>query len=133
MRLLYSQRRSALVDSLGEQFGGTLQILGAEAGTYLLVKLPKGFRDMEIARRAALKKLWVWPLSASYLDKSSRQGLVLGFGGTPAEEIPNAVRQLKSVLLAHGGPAADNLEAQHPLVEVPAMRPNVSGTSLAET
>jgi DNA-binding transcriptional MocR family regulator len=67
---------------------------------------------MEIARHAALKKLWVRPLSANYLDKSSRQGLVLGFGGTPAEEIPNAVRQLKSVLLAHGGPAADNLEAQ---------------------
>ncbi len=110
MRLLYCQRRTALVDSLGEQFGGTLEVLGAEAGTYLLVALPRGFRDMEIARHAARKKLWLRPLSANYLVKASRQGLVLGFGGTPAEEIPNAVRLLKSVLMAHDGPAPNNVQ-----------------------
>jgi GntR family transcriptional regulator/MocR family aminotransferase len=53
MRLLYGQRRTALVDSIGKEFGSTLQIHGAHAGMHLVVTLPKGLRDQEIAVRAA--------------------------------------------------------------------------------
>ena len=98
MRLLYSQRRTALVDGLRKEFGLTLDVLGAEAGMHLVVTLPKGFRDTEIAIKAAREKLWVWPLSPAYLGDRARQGLILGFGSTPAAEMPNAVHRLRNVL-----------------------------------
>jgi GntR family transcriptional regulator / MocR family aminotransferase len=98
MRLLYSQRRTALVDSLRKEFGPTLEVLGAEAGMHLVVTLPKGFRDSEIARKAAREKLWVWPLSPAYLGDRARQVLILGFGSTPEVETPNAVHRLRNVL-----------------------------------
>jgi GntR family transcriptional regulator/MocR family aminotransferase len=98
MRLLYDQRRTALVGSLHEQFGQTLQVQGAEAGMHLLVTLPKGMRDIEIATRAAAEKLWLAPLSPYYFEEATHEGFILGFGGTPASEIPQAVQKLKAVL-----------------------------------
>jgi GntR family transcriptional regulator / MocR family aminotransferase len=98
MRLLYGQRRTALVDGLRKQFGSTLEILGAEAGMHLVVILPKGFRDAEIANKAARERLWLWPLSPTYLGETPRQGLILGFGSTPAAEMPHALGRLGDML-----------------------------------
>ena len=103
MRLLYGQRRSALVEGLRKEFDSTLDVLGAEAGMHLVVTLPAGFRDEEVAARAAREKLWLWPLSSSYLGKTSRQGFILGFGSTTAAEMPNGVSRLKGVLMAGKG------------------------------
>jgi GntR family transcriptional regulator/MocR family aminotransferase len=104
MRMLYDQRRTALVERVREEFDGTLQIRGAQAGMHLLVELPKGFHDLRIAKEAARRGLWLAPLSSAYLEKPSRQGLVLGFGGTPVAEMSAAVRQLKSVLPGQAEP-----------------------------
>jgi GntR family transcriptional regulator / MocR family aminotransferase len=98
MRLLYSERRTALVDTLREQLGPELEVHGSQAGMHLAVTLPKGLSDLEIANRAAAKGIWLWPLSPSYMGKSSRQGLILGFGNTSAEEMPAAVSQLRAQL-----------------------------------
>jgi len=65
---------------------------------FLAVLLSKGFRDENMAQRAALEKLWLWPLSPSYLTRSSRQGFILGFGGTSVEEMPRAVGKLQELL-----------------------------------
>jgi GntR family transcriptional regulator/MocR family aminotransferase len=100
MRQLYAQRRSALVDGLQREFSSGLEIHGSEAGMHLAVILPKGFRDQEVAARAAREKLWLWPLSPAYLGETPRQGFILGFGSTMAEEMPKAVRQFKSVLFS---------------------------------
>ena len=99
LRLVYNERRTALVDNIRQQIGSCLEIHGAQAGMHLVVSLPKGFHDREMAERAALKKLWLWPLSPAYLGKALRQGFVLGFGSTRAEEIPSHVRNLKGVLI----------------------------------
>jgi len=98
MRQLYAERRTALVDELQKEFGSALEVLGSEAGMHLTVILPKGFRDQEVAARAAREKLWLAPLSPAYVGETPRQGFILGFGNTPAEEMPKAVRQLRSVL-----------------------------------
>jgi GntR family transcriptional regulator/MocR family aminotransferase len=108
MRLLYGERRAALVDSIQKELGPSLKVLGVEAGMHLAVTLPKGFRDGEIARSAARERLWLAPLSPSYLRAASQQGFILGFGSTPAREIPRAVAQLRKVLLAHGNLAVRN-------------------------
>lgn len=98
MRLLYSERRTALVKSLENQFGAELKIHGTQAGMHLTVTLPSGLRDREIATKAAAVGLWLWPLSSSYMGKTPGQGLILGFGNTPAAEMPRAVSQLQTVL-----------------------------------
>jgi GntR family transcriptional regulator/MocR family aminotransferase len=99
MRQLYKERRSALVNSLRDEFGEMLEVHGAEAGMHLAVTLPKGIQDRKIVERAAEHGLQLWPLSPCYYGDSVRQGLILGFGSTPAKRVPRAVSQLRSMMI----------------------------------
>jgi GntR family transcriptional regulator / MocR family aminotransferase len=97
-RALYNERRTVLVESLREAFGDRLKLHGAEAGMHVTVTLPDGFSDVEVATKAAKEKLWLWPLSPSYLGEKRRQGLVMGFGSTPTDQIQAAVGHLQKLL-----------------------------------
>lgn len=96
MRLLYGERRSALIENIREQLGSAAEVTGGQAGMHLSM-IVKGIHDREITERAAQQGLWLVPLSASYLGKPS-QGFILGFGSTALEEIPHAVRKLRILL-----------------------------------
>ena len=98
MRALYKARRTALVTSLRAEFGDFFEIHGAEAGMHLTVTLPPGFQDVEIATRAAKEKLWLWPLSPCWTGPHPRQGFLLGFGNTPEDQMPAAVRHFRQIL-----------------------------------
>jgi GntR family transcriptional regulator/MocR family aminotransferase len=104
MRTLYMERRSVLVDAIQSELPDMLQVIGAEAGMHLVVLLPPGIDDRDVARRAAKNGLSVLPLSMCYLKnpchlkKPSRGGLILGYGGTNAQEIQDGVKTLKASL-----------------------------------
>ncbi len=102
-RQLYAERRDALAQALRSEFGpqierSEMEILGAEAGMHLVVTLPPGLSDQKISARAAQEGLWLWPLSAAYAGTKVRQGFVLGFGGTKANEMPAQVRRLRKAM-----------------------------------
>jgi GntR family transcriptional regulator/MocR family aminotransferase len=98
MRVLYGERRSALVESIHTELGSQVEVLGGEAGMHLTATLRNGGRDLDIAERAARQNLWLWPLSPSYLGPVSRSGFILGFGSTAVSEIPRAVRKLRHMI-----------------------------------
>jgi GntR family transcriptional regulator / MocR family aminotransferase len=98
MRVHYGELRTALVANLRKQLGPLVEVIGDEAGMHVTVTLQNGIRDLEIAERAARLNLSLWPLSPSYMGEASRQGFILGFGGTRLTEIPNAVRKLRNLL-----------------------------------
>jgi GntR family transcriptional regulator / MocR family aminotransferase len=100
MRVLYGKRRKILVESLQREFGDFFHIVGNMAGMHLPVMLPKGFHehDEQIALRAAEEDLWLWPLSPSYRAKPTREGFILGFGSTEADDIAPAVQRFHKLL-----------------------------------
>jgi GntR family transcriptional regulator/MocR family aminotransferase len=98
MRQLYSERRRVLVECLDRELGERLRTVGEPAGTDLAVLLPRGMRDRPLSERAADEGLWLLPLSDRYLGRPTRQGFVLGYGGTSVEEIPAAARRLRALL-----------------------------------
>ena len=66
---------------------------------HLTLALPKGFNDVEIAKKAAEQKLWLWPLSPNYYGNTVRHALLLGFAGVSTEETPRAAfKQLQRVI-----------------------------------
>lgn len=97
MRLLYGERRRVLIENIQNQLGPAVDILGGHAGTHLSLTV-EGIHDGEIAERAAGQRLWLVPLSSSYLRKPVRQGFILGFGSTGIEQIPAAIRKLRALL-----------------------------------
>jgi GntR family transcriptional regulator/MocR family aminotransferase len=98
MRLLYSDRRKALVDQLGKTLGKALEIHGAEAGMHLAAVFRSERDDVAIAHKAAAAGVWLWPLSRSYVTKSVRKGFVLGYGNVAAQRMPAAVEKLRHIL-----------------------------------
>ena len=107
-RQLYAERRNALTQALRKEFGSEIErsemeILGAEAGMHLVITLPPGMSDQKISARAAQEGLWLWPLSAAYAGSNVRQGFILGFGGTKADEMPHQVRRLRKAMRSESG------------------------------
>jgi GntR family transcriptional regulator/MocR family aminotransferase len=101
-RQLYAERCKALTQALKTEFGDEIEILGSEAGMHLVVTLPPGYSDQAAAARAARDGLWLWPLSAAYIGSHARQGFILGFGGTRAEDMPHQVRRLRKAIRKSG-------------------------------
>ncbi|HYL86008.1 MAG TPA: PLP-dependent aminotransferase family protein [Candidatus Angelobacter sp.] len=97
-RLVYGERRNALVEALRCELGTSVEVLGADAGMHLVVTLPKGLGDRPLCEQAALQQLWLWPLSGCYLGTARRQGFILGFGSTTPRQMPRAVARLRSVI-----------------------------------
>jgi GntR family transcriptional regulator/MocR family aminotransferase len=107
-RQLYAERRTALTQALHKEFGAEMErkeieILGAEAGMHLVVTLPPGLSDRKISARAAQEGLWLWPLSSAYIGADVRQGFILGFGDTKADEMLPQVRRLRKAMRDESG------------------------------
>ncbi len=98
MRQVYGARRSTLIDCLQAEFGGMLPVHGAAAGMHVTVTLPEGFDDRAIAARAARERLWLLPLSPTYAGGKPRNGFILGFGSIANEQIPSAVKRMRSII-----------------------------------
>ncbi len=104
MRVLYAERRAALVDALAQELP-QLEVVGDAAGMHLAAALPPGTRDRDLAVRAAAQGLWTMPLSACYSGQPRRAGLVLGYGGVTEREIRDAVKRLRTLVIEPGGAA----------------------------
>jgi GntR family transcriptional regulator / MocR family aminotransferase len=100
MRLLYRERRSALLQSLRDELDIPVTVVGEQAGLHVSVTLPQGFDDHQLSERAARDTLWLVPLSSSYIGRPSPQGFILGFSNVPAGEIPRGMKKLRNTLHA---------------------------------
>ena len=97
MRVLYAQRRTALVEAIHKQRAHEFEVIGAEAGMHLVVLLPPGVSDVAISRRAAEMGISAMPLSSCYAKPPVRGGLILGYGGTDARQIHDGIRKLTGI------------------------------------
>jgi GntR family transcriptional regulator/MocR family aminotransferase len=95
MRILYMQRRKALVETIEKQIGEKLEVIGAEAGMHLVALLPRGVSDVTVAQKAAQMGISAMPLSACYSKSPARGGLILGYGGADAHQISDGIRKLR--------------------------------------
>jgi GntR family transcriptional regulator/MocR family aminotransferase len=95
MRMLYMERRRALVNAIQIQMGGRTEVIGAEAGMHLVALLPRGTNDVEVSRKAAQRGISAMPLSVCYSKAPTRGGLILGYGGANAHQIHDGIRKLR--------------------------------------
>jgi GntR family transcriptional regulator/MocR family aminotransferase len=96
-RLLYAERRNALIENLRDRFGFAAEMMGVEAGMHLSVVL-NNISDREVSARAAGENLWLVPLSSFYAESPARHGFILGFGSTAIRQIPGAVHKLRTLV-----------------------------------
>jgi GntR family transcriptional regulator/MocR family aminotransferase len=100
MRMLYMERRRALIKAIHLQMGDMLEVIGAEAGMHLVALLPPGTDDVAVSRKAAQRGISTIPLSTCYLTPPMRGGLILGYGGANSHQIYDGISKLR--MSVHG-------------------------------
>lgn len=91
MRRLYRERQQALRDALTAHFEPS-QILGGNCGMHLTLRLPLHLSDQVLAERALAERLNPRALSGFALQpREETNGLVIGYGNTPAEQLAPAI------------------------------------------
>lgn len=98
MRLLYRQRRDALVAALDEIFPDFARLEPPSSGMHLTFALPAGIADIEVSRRVREVGISCPPLSAYCQTSTDRNALLLGFANLTPEQAPKVASRLKSVI-----------------------------------
>jgi GntR family transcriptional regulator/MocR family aminotransferase len=106
MRGLYRRRRAALAEALAGHFPVEL----AAGGMHLLVRLPAGVDDGDVARRALAVGLAPMALSGLAIAHDPGQALLLGFTNVREEEARSLVARLVQLV---GGDSISQ-ERHHP-------------------
>jgi GntR family transcriptional regulator/MocR family aminotransferase len=101
MRMLYAERRTALVHAIQTQMGDMIEVIGAEAGMHLVALLPPGTDDVAVSRKAAQRGISAMPLSLCYLKPLTASGLILGYGGANAHQIRDGISKLRTSIDDH--------------------------------
>ena len=98
MRGLYARRRAALAEALSGHFPVEL----AAGGMHLLIRLPDGVDDGDVARRALAAGLAPTALSGLSIAHHPGHALLLGFTNVREEDAAGLVGRLAGICSRHG-------------------------------
>jgi GntR family transcriptional regulator/MocR family aminotransferase len=96
MRLVYLQRRDALVEALRRELEDVVTVDVPEAGMHLVVWLSAGLSATAISRQGGLRGLNMLPI----LQNGRREGLMLGFAADTPAALRAGVRALAEIVRA---------------------------------
>src|SRR5262249_28726390 len=98
MRMLYAERREALLGALHSELAEQLEVVGSSAGLEVVARLPPRMNDRAGTRIGLGLELEMIPVSRYALGPLPRGGLVLGFGAVSAARSRRAVSTLRSAI-----------------------------------
>ena len=99
MRAVYSARHDALIAAIDRHFGGTLPVIGGDAGLHLVLGLPSRIDDGAVVQHALRAGVTTRPLSLySMRPATAAKGLLLGYGAVREEEIASQFGKLARVV-----------------------------------
>ncbi len=100
MRIAYKQRRDAFIGAIGRGgLGNITQIIGADAGLHLLLKVNNGMDETLLVERAKAVGVRVYGLSEythGPVPPQSRSTLVIGYSGFETAQLEAAVKRLET-------------------------------------
>jgi GntR family transcriptional regulator/MocR family aminotransferase len=98
MRVLYAERREALLEALRSELPEQVEIVGSSAGLEVVARLLPGINDRAVTKIALGLDLEMIPLSRYALRPLQRGGVVLGFGAVSTARSRRAVPILRSAI-----------------------------------
>ena len=94
----YERRAQHLRDLLVRYVGSRVTIGPLTGGLHVAVRIDPALDDVALARRAAERGVYLYPLSKECIARTDLRGFVLGYGMTPCEQMEDAVRIVADVL-----------------------------------
>ncbi len=98
MRKIYAERKHALIDAAVRHLDGLLTVKPTETGFQTYAELAPEFDEVEVARRAAERRIVVSPISRFSIVPVAQTGLILGFSAIPPPAIEAGAKALADLL-----------------------------------
>jgi GntR family transcriptional regulator/MocR family aminotransferase len=98
MRIQYREARDVVVKAVTQHMGDLVDVEIPECGIQLIVRFKQNISDVEVANKARAKGIVVKPVSSLYLNRPTRQGLLLGYSGFDLRKLRSASQQLAEVV-----------------------------------
>jgi GntR family transcriptional regulator / MocR family aminotransferase len=96
MRTTYKRKMQTLVNSLQHTFGDEIEIMGAQSGLYILVKIRGKSNEEQLIHQALEYGVKVYPTSQYYMANPQQETILkLGFSNLSLEQIEYGVKLLK--------------------------------------
>lgn len=97
MRTLYRKKHSILLSSIDKCMKEKTEVIGANSGLHILLKVKNGMTEEELIQRARNVKIKVYPTSIHYNEYISSEFpmILLGFGGLTESKIEEGIQMLK--------------------------------------
>ena len=107
MRRLYGERQEILRAAAARALDGLLEVPAADGGMHLIADLgpmlAKRLDDRRIWQLAERHGVTVLPLSAYYIGRPRRQGLLIGYAGVSEPDIRAGIDRLAAALIGESG------------------------------
>ena len=100
VRQAYAETRALLIEALQPALGDSVSISSQSAGLHLVIRLPEGFDDQQLAQAAAAHGVRVSALSRYFIGTVSAWGLVVGYGYASSDKVARSGRILAQLLRA---------------------------------
>jgi GntR family transcriptional regulator / MocR family aminotransferase len=101
MRLVYDQRRQALVQVLQATFGEQVSIVGERAGLHLMVRFQTSLSDQAIIQRAAEQGVGLMSAQGQYLQPTRSGEFIFGYSELTVEQIKSGIQRLAQIGLSN--------------------------------
>ncbi len=87
MRRIYAERRQVLFEATSGAPKGWFEPFPSAAGLHLALRLPPEVDAVEVLKVAAGLGVGAYPLSQFAVQPSAQNGLVLGYGALPKDDV----------------------------------------------
>ena len=98
MRTLYEARQKVLIEEVGRNLKGLLEMKSDDAGMHLVGWLPDNLDDRQVAWKAAEVGVRLSPISDHSIKEYPRNGLVFGYAAFDEKQIRGGVAKLTEIL-----------------------------------
>lgn len=96
MRKVYKAKMQFLVEQLKVMFSERLEVIGTNAGLYVMIKVNTPYSEAELIEKALKENVKVYPASTLFIeDHTVRPHLLLGFANLTSQQIQNGLTLLK--------------------------------------
>lgn len=101
LRVLYRERRDAMLDALARHFPAEARWTRPEGGLFIWVTLPQGVHDRALLSDALAQRVAFVPGSAFHIDGQGSNCLRLSFSVSSPERIEEGIARLSGVVKEH--------------------------------
>lgn len=97
MRKLYRKKRAILLSAIDKHMKEKIEIIGANSGLHILLKVKNGMTEKELIQSAHKMQIKIYPTSIYYAECVSSEFplILLGFGGLTEMQIEEGIQILK--------------------------------------